>query len=48
MGHDKVGAITDGREVELTPDIVRFDFSGDDQELSQHLCLASVVCKVAK
>ncbi|MEM7797840.1 MAG: ABC transporter ATP-binding protein [Chloroflexota bacterium] len=37
MQHAQVGAITDGREIELTPDIVRFDFSGDDAELSQLL-----------
>ncbi|MFK7801265.1 MAG: ABC transporter ATP-binding protein [Anaerolineae bacterium] len=34
MAHEKVEKITDGREVELTPDIVRFDFTGDDEELS--------------
>ncbi|MFT7584444.1 MAG: ABC-2 type transport system ATP-binding protein [Cellvibrionaceae bacterium] len=34
IGHAKVEKITDGREVELTPDIVRFDFTGDDDELS--------------
>ena len=34
MAHDKVEQITDGRDVELTPDIVRFDFTGDDEELS--------------
>ena len=37
MGHDKVDSITDGRDIELTPDIVRFDFNGDDEELSQLL-----------
>ncbi len=37
MTHEKVDAITDGREIELTPDIVRFDFTGDDEELSQLL-----------
>ncbi len=37
MVHDKVDSITDGREIELTPDIVRFDFTGDDEELSQLL-----------
>ncbi len=35
--HPQVGKITDGREVELTPDIVRFDFGGTDEELSQLL-----------
>ncbi|MEM8858959.1 MAG: ABC transporter ATP-binding protein [Chloroflexota bacterium] len=34
MAHDEVDKITDGREVELTPDIVRFDFHGDDEKLS--------------
>lgn len=34
MAHAKVETITDGRDVELTPDIVRFDFTGDDEELS--------------
>ncbi len=37
MAEEKVREITDGREVELTPDIVRFDFVGDDVELSQLL-----------
>ena len=37
MGNSLVGGITDGREIELTPDVVRFDFSGNDQELSQLL-----------
>ena len=35
--HELVSSITDGREVELTPDIVRFDFGGDDQALSDLL-----------
>ena len=37
MAQEKVDSITDGREIELTPDIVRFDFSGNDEELSQLL-----------
>ena len=37
MAEEKVREITDGREIELTPDIVRFDFVGDDVELSQLL-----------
>ena len=37
MGHEKVEQITDGREIELTPDIVRFDFTGNDEELSDLL-----------
>lgn len=37
MAQELVDKITDGREIELTPDIVRFDFSGDDEELSSLL-----------
>ncbi|MEM9775919.1 MAG: ABC transporter ATP-binding protein [Chloroflexota bacterium] len=37
MAQEQVDKITDGREVELTPDIVRFDFAGDDDELSSLL-----------
>ena len=32
-----VQSVTDGTAVELTPDIVRFDFTGDDMELSHLL-----------
>lgn len=34
MNHPEVGVITDGREIELTPDVVQFDFTGDDDALS--------------
>lgn len=37
LQHPQIDSITDGREIELTPDIVRFDFQGDDAELSQLL-----------
>lgn len=37
LNQEHVKSITDGREVELTPDIVRFDFTGSDEELSHLL-----------
>lgn len=39
MSHEMVEQITDGREIELTPDIVQFDFTGNDEELSALLHL---------
>ena len=37
LQHTEVDSITEGREIELTPDIIRFDFQGDDAALSQLL-----------
>ncbi|MDJ0753494.1 MAG: ABC transporter ATP-binding protein [Ardenticatenaceae bacterium] len=37
INHPEVAMITDGREIELTPDVVQFDFTGDDKSLSSLL-----------
>lgn len=37
LADELVQKIMDGTEVELTPDVVRFDFLGDDQQLSELL-----------